>query len=178
MSDLVETSYEAYKDAYSRYLAAFDLLTKNNVSCDPDTGIFTTYTAEPVGVFIPLRELIQWAVSVYIRSDDSCLSGHDKSFMSGIKHVDNIMKHEEMSVQIDQLLKSCVKFKGEVKKYGELGVFSPSFSLTCIWEDISFIPVDKKYKRQRKNYNKYLKGQLVTEVVEELNQIIEKCIVV
>lgn len=176
MSNLIETSYQAYKNAHSRYLEALDLLTKNNVSCDSATGIFTTCPAEPVDVFISLRELIQWAVSVHTRSDKSCLSGGERSFMSGIKHIDNMMKHEDTSIQIDELLRSCVKYKGEIKKYGNIGVFSPTFSLTCIWEDISHIPVDDQFITQRKNYNKNLKDQLVTETVDKLNKIIEKYI--
>lgn len=126
-------------------------------------------------MFIALEELIHKAIIIYDGElKDFKLKGKDKSFMSGVKHIDNLVKHNTEKIEILDIISSTPKIQSEKVNGMAKNRFRVNMELVNFWNDIKDIPCDDKWMNQRNNYNIHLKGKLVIDTVQCINLIIEK----
>jgi len=95
----------------------------------------------------------------------------EQKFMSGVMHVDNILKHEkDTKVEVWDFVRTYPKFSMGMNN----GVLSTNVQTSFCFMDISFIPVDKDNQTKRNNYNQYIKDKDVVEVVNNITFILKQ----
>lgn len=94
--------------------------------------------------------------------------------MSGIKHIDNTLKHTEYNFEIWDFLRMYSKHEITGKK-NEKG-FNINYRVIPAFQfqDISSIPCEEKWKNQRNAYNDKIKDKDMNEVISEVDKILKK----
>jgi len=173
MSELLKPGYDAFLFAYQRFHENYEKMTKESVEYKPN-GIIGTKPPMNETTFTSLCEVIHWGVVLYARLSSNQLKSEDKLFLSGIKHIDNLIKHDKRAfVMLDNANKiSCSPVPVSENR------FSVDFKITiaCFWSDISKIPCEKGWEPQRDNYNKFLKDKEVLDSINKFKLIIEGCL--
>lgn len=172
---MLDVNLNNYKRELTQFNNAYDSFQKDNVNRKNALNC-NVVTVDPRDVFSYLEGLIHWAVMIYDNGPEINLSSDDIGFMSGIKHVDNTLKHTEdqQEIHITNLISSTPKITSTLLKFTRKPMPIISAELISMWQDISFIPVKKNFKDQRTNYNKYLKGKEIQLSIQKLDRIIKK----
>lgn len=81
--------------------------------------------------------------------------------ISGLKHVNNLYKHEKNFI------------KANTSKEGITFPISFPFQLMhWEWDNIDHIPVEKKNESQRNNYNLFLRGKIVRDILGYISEFL------
>lgn len=114
------TKLDAEKIKYLRALEDFETQYekfKNENVKKTSPVSFEVTTVEPVEVYIALSQYIHSAaVLIETGIDITQISGKNRSFISAIRYIDNLLKHGKEEIGIEELLSSTPKMSGEVKK--------------------------------------------------------------
>lgn len=169
---MLDVNLNNYKRELAQFNNTYDSFQKDNANRINALKI-TVFTAEPSDAFSYLEGLIHWAVRIYDTGPKINLSSDDIGFMSGIKHVDNTLKHTEdqQDILITDFISSTPKITRTLLKVTRKPQYITNGELVSFWQDISSLPV--KYKNQLVNYNKYLKGNEIQLSVKRLDRIIK-----
>lgn len=175
------TKLDAEKIKYSRALEDFETQYekfKNENVKKTSPVSFEVTTVEPVEVYIALSQYIHSAaVLIETGIDITQISGKNRSFISAIRYIDNLLKHGKEEIGIEELLSSTPKMSGEVKKIGYGKAVTADMVVVSLWKDIpSHITIARENIGQKNNYDLCIKGQEVIETVNILDAIIRKYI--
>lgn len=165
--DNIELSIKAYIRARKRV----DDGCEAYISICKDEGQNTIVLSEDIEPFASIRESISWAVSLYEKVDKSEKHEDSICFMSGVKFIDNIMKH---NMEVFFLYSFCrpgihISVKVEENDTGPL------------IEDIEMEPlllfgeaenIKGRWKTQRENYSNKIQGKPVKTIMDELDKIL------
>lgn len=174
MGDMIALTYEAYKLAYKEFIREYDSYSKRNIERTNDLAC-SVYTEEPDSVYLKLQDVIHKTCILYDKKIIKCkLSQDEKGFMSGVKHVDNIIKHEDSIQDIAELIASASRISSIVSKVTVVPKMIMNLRLVNVWADLSKLPLRDKDQRKRANYNKYLKKETLDSTVGRINEIVDK----
>ena len=169
MSDLFRYAKIAYVKACEEFNWVAKKYNDTHISIQ-NNGIIEYKSEEALPVFICISNVIHKAIEWYVRIDKSKLAQKQKDLFSGVRHVDNILKHENKThIEIYDFIRPCPKFEIVRKN----GVIKPNVSCSYVFMDIEYIPCDKEYISQRKNYNRFLNGKDVIEIFDQISHILE-----
>lgn len=175
------TQLDAEKIKYSRALEDFktqyEKFKNENVRKTSPVN-FEVTTVEPVEVYIALRQYIHSAaVLIETGIDVTRISGENRSFISAIRYVDNLLKHGKEEIGIEELLSSTPKMSGKVKRILHGKAVTADMFVVSFWKDIpSRITIAPENMKQKNNYDLKIKGKEVIETVNTLDAIIKRYI--
>lgn len=170
MADLLECAKIAYIKACNDLNEAGKRFNGKHINIQED-GIIKYCSEEAIEPFICIGNVIHKAVEVYVRLDNRNMKEEERKFMSGVMHVDNILKHEkDTKVEVWDFVRTQPKFS-IVGKNGEI---SANVQTGFFFMDISFIPVDDKNQRKRNNYNEYIKDKDVVDIINNITFILKQ----
>ena len=171
MKSYVDVALEAYKKAQKEFYDEYD---KYENLCK-EAGDNVVILSDDINAFIAMRQMIGWAVSLYDRIDKKNIQKAEISFMSGIKYIDNILKHEKASFNLYSILGPGMLISVQVDddKDGPI-IQEVSIKPRLVWGDLIKIPEKLEYRNQRDNYFKYIQKQGILESLNKLEEIIYK----
>jgi len=170
MADLLECAKVAYVKACEDFNAVGKKFNDRHIKVQ-ENGIIQYQSEEAVEPFICIGNVIHKAVEVYVRLDQRKMKMDEQRFMSGVMHVDNILKHEkDTKVELWDFVRTQPKFSISEKN----GTLSTNVQMGFFFMDISFIPVDSQNQKKRDNYNAYIKGKDVVDVVNNITFILKQ----
>lgn len=171
MINNIDLGINSYNKAKERFFIEHDAYIK---LCK-DEGENTVVLSENTEAFAALREIITWAVFLYDRVEKGIVSEDDKSFMSGIKYIDNVLKHEKSVFELYSVQCPGVKIIIDAVD-GENGpdINSIEIEPQLVWGGLDNIPAKSKYIKQRENYFNYVKESGLLESINKMDMIINK----
>ena len=171
MVNNVDIALEAFKEAQKRFYKELNAFIE---LCE-EKGKNTVVLSEDIGAFTAMREMIIWAVSLYDRIEKQRVSEEDKAFMSGIKYIDNVLKHEKEIFELFSILSPGIKISVDVEdnQNGPI-IRDVQMESQLVWGDLKGIRVNPKFEKQRDNFFNYVKKLEITKSIEKLDMIIEK----
>ena len=176
MATKFEVEKKKYIQALEELKVQHEIFRRENVK-KTSKGTFTVYTAEPIDFYIALSNFIHSAAIIIETGVKGKMSGKNRSFISAIRYVDNLIKHEEQEINIDELMSSTPKLGGQVKNAGGKFSFKPETELVSFWKDIpARIKVDERNKGQKANYDIHLRGKKVMKTMDTLDGIVKNYI--
>ena len=138
---------------------------------------FDVYVEEPVSLYIAVSDYIHSAiVLIDICLDISRINGKDRSFLSGVRFIENIVKHEKQNMDITEFLSATPKMIGSGKRNENGLKLNVNMEIDSFWQDMLPMQVAPENERQKNNYEFYVKGKRVMDTVNELDGIIRKYI--
>ncbi len=170
MKNNIEIAVDGYVKARERFFS-INRAYLDECKKARDNMVILTEESE---IFLAIREVISWAVALYERIDKQKILAIDKHFMSGIKYIDNVIKHENTKFSFYTILRPGINISVEVEGDPNLNIKNVSMDSCILWGDMDEIPTNKHNSSQRKNYNKYVKRQSVCESVEKINDLLRK----
>lgn len=167
----IDVSLKAYKDSQKEF---HDKYVEYEKLCK-EAGKSTVVLSDISNAFIAMREMISWAVSLYDRIDRENMTKDEISFMSGIKYINNILKHEKTNFNPNDVLGPGMLISAQVddKKDGPI-IQDVSIEARLVWGDLQNIPEKSKYMSQRDNYFQYIQKHGILEIMDKLDKIIYK----
>lgn len=173
MSRFLDTAEVGYKNACIRCVDEQRKFAEKNIKYE-NNGIVAVHVEDSMEIFNALTEIIHWAVGIYDRLDKNFIDEEDKKMMSGIKHIDNILKHTEYDFEMWNFLRMYSKHDITGKR-NEKGIclnykVTPAFQ----FQDISSIPCEEKWRNQRNAYNDKIKNKDMNEVISAVDKILKK----
>lgn len=170
MADLLEVAQIAYIKACKEFNEAAKRYNDTHINIQ-ENGEINYCSGEAIVPFMCIVDVIHKAVDVYCRLEQGQMTEAERKFMSGVMHVDNIMKHEkDTKVEVWDFVRTHPKFSISKKD----GILTTNIQTGFFFEDISFIPVDSKNQAKRNNYNEYIKGKDVVDVLNNITFIIKQ----
>ncbi len=136
-----------------------------------DQGKHTVVLSENIEPFVSIREAISWAVSLYERIADSEKHEDIIHLMSGIRFIDNIMKHNK---EIFFLYSFCCPGYNISVKVDDDDT-GPIIQEVAIEPLLIFGQCENiigKYESQYKNYNYNIQGKSIKTIMNELDKIL------
>ena len=173
MTEMDQAAELAYKKACLRFIDEYIKFNNKYVSLSTN-GIFSVETASGIEPFIALGEVIHWTVIMYDKLDKAALSPSERALMSGIKHIDNIVKHEKAKFDVSDFIKTVPKNSVKGTNRGDKMSIKWQVTLCFFFQDISMIPVEPDWRIQRKNYNTNIKDKEVNDVISQIDKILKK----
>ena len=173
MSNFLDTAEIGYKNACLRCIDEQVKFNKKHVTYNKN-GIIDVRVEDSNEIFIALSEIIHWSVEIYDRLDKRFIDEEDKKIMSGVKHIDNILKHTEQNFELWNFLRLYSKheIKGS-KKDGNLNL-NYRIVLAFQFQYISSIPCEEKWQNQRQYYNDKIKEKDMNEVVSMIDKVLKE----
>ena len=172
MSDTLDVYYSNFLNHLKEFYKRYDSFSKDNAKTINQLR-FTVFTQKPVDLFSSLIDSIHNAVLLYDNhlEHNGKLSQEDKSFMSAIKCVENILKHTKNPPKITDLITSTPQLLSTVLLVTRVPQWVTGAKLISTWNDISAL--QGVYEGQRTNYNKHLKGKELLVTLQALEKIIK-----
>ena len=122
-----------------------------------------------------MRELISWAVALYDRIDKRNVTAHDISFMSGIKYIDNIIKHEGNLFTLYAILRPGINLSVKIEEDTEGPNIKDVKMTPCIvWGNLDNIPCKPQFRSQRNNYFNIVQKLSVCKCINNIDGILKK----
>lgn len=169
MSNNIDGAFDAYNKAKQRFCEEHDAF----VSLCKEKGENTVVLSQDAGAYIALKETISWAVALYDRTNKKNFSKHEISFMSGIKFIDNTIKHTKAVFDIYAILHPGVTITLDAEDSNEGPKLNGVELKPClVWGKLDNIPIVKKYENQRQNYFAYVAKLGVVESIMKMDTII------
>lgn len=152
---------------------------KNENVTQTSTMNFNVYTAEPLEFYISVSDVIHSAcVILETGVDKKSISGKNRSFISAIRYIDNLIKHGEKEIKIEELISSTPKIMGKGSNKNGILTFKPQIELESFWKEIPpWIEVKEQNRNQKANYEMYIQGKKVIDTIESLDKVVKKYIV-
>lgn len=173
MSSFLDTAELGYKNACLRCIDEQVKFTNSHVLYR-DEGIVKIRVEDSKEIFSSFSEIIHWAVEIYDRLDQSLIDEEDRKVMSGIKHIDNILKHTEQNFEIEAFLRMYAKHEIRGKKNGEAVNINYRIIPAFQFQDIAYIPCSSKWANQRQAYNDKIKGKDMNDVISNVDKVLVK----
>lgn len=167
--EFINVAITGYKKACMRYIGEQVLYNQKNVNATKENTILVT-PKEGDEIFAALTEVVSWVVKLYDRMTVDSVTQSEKKFMSGIKYIDNTLKHEKSEFSIYDFIK--IGSKHEIKKVGNS--LNVSMRIVFTFSDVSQIPVDEKWKNQRDNYMNNIMDKDTNDIIVEAERILKK----
>ena len=132
------------------------------------------YDVEP---FASLTETLFWAMSIFDLKkelDNSTDYSSIEKYMSALRLIVNIMKHTKTAFNPYVFSHPGVSISVGVTD-GENGPIIEDVQIkpTLIFADITDVIIEKRNKNQEKNYNNLIKGKKLSDIMDQLDMIIE-----
>lgn len=169
MINNIDLAINSYNKAKGRFLIEHDTYIK---LCNDKSAIVLSENAE---AFAALREVITWIVFLYDRIKKAQVTDDDKFFMSGIKYIDNVLKHEKSVFELYSVQRPGFTITVDAVD-GESGpeIKSVEWEPCLVWGELEKIPVKAEYIKQRENYFKFVKEEGVLKSINKMDAIINK----
>lgn len=167
--EFIDASILAYKKACVRFINEYARFNNENRKKTGEYSILAT-PKDGDEIFISLCEVFSWTTKLYDRMDKNNLDSNEKGFMSGVKFVDNTLKHEKTGFQISDFIKTAIMHTIEKRKKN----ISCGMRFVFTFTDIPHIPMNPNWKSQRDNYLSFLNEKDVTDVLIEAEKILKK----
>lgn len=173
MSNNIDGAFDAYNKAKERFFTEHDAYIK---LCK-DKGNNIVVLSQDAGAYIALKETISWAVVLYDRTNNVKFTKQEIRFMSGIKFIDNTIKHTKVVFDIYAILRPGTNITLDVEDNKEGPKLNGVEIEPClVWGKLDNIPIEKEYENQRHNYFTYVNKLGVVECINKMDAIIRnKC---
>lgn len=174
MEDLLDAQYLMYKEDYVAFEMEYKDFQKRNTK-RVNSLQCSVYTETATTVYMKLNRLIHSAIILYDNKVSLVgLDDYETKFMSGFKHIDNLIKHNKQPLDIADLISSTPQLQSSVLRVTRLPQLWFDVRLISMWMDLSSIPCEPRWQNQRNNYNTYLKGKMVIDTIHEMDRILRK----
>lgn len=162
-------------EAYLKACKRFTNENENFINLCKEQGKSTIVLSQDGGAVIALREAIAWAMSLYDKVDKNIITSEDKAFMSGIKYIDNVWKHEDINFGLYSIMCPGMKISvGVDEEYGKPEIKDVNIEPTLVWGELEDFPVKSQNKKQRRNFFTEVKKYSVIESLEKIDCILKK----
>jgi hypothetical protein len=169
MINNIELSIKAYIQARKRVNEGYDAY----ISQCNEHGKNTVVLSEDIEPFVSIREAISWAVSLYEKIPESAKDEDVIRFMSGIKFLDNRLKHNKGIFSLYTFCRPGIKISVAVDDNEETPIIREvSMEPTLVFGNAENI--FEGAECQLKNYLKEVQGKSIRIVMDKLDQIINK----
>lgn len=129
---------------------------------------------ENAKLYKPLRQAILCAAELF---DDIPITEKDRRFISGVKYVNNVLKHFDKQIfSMNEIFSEGFKISTKIDDTDPKGLHITDVKITpkFLFGEMENIKCDEEYKRQRMNYMNNLKLKEVTVILKELESLIDK----
>lgn len=177
MATIFESTITAYKLACLEFIKQYKTFIHSHISV-MDTGHFMYHSEDIEKPFKYLSDVLHYAVVIYDTIEKEIISAEDKKYMSGIKCIDNMTKHqgEYKDYTLDNFVKPIPEISTQIDQVinEEDVIVSFHMSLKFIFQDISNI--ESRYEEQKRNYMENICGKEANEVISKIDKILKKYI--
>lgn len=142
-----------------------------------NAGTNTVVLYNDVEPFASLNETLFWAMSIFDLKkelDYSTDYSEIERFMSALRLIVNIMKHSKTDFDPYVFSHPGISISVRVTD-GENGPTFEDVQIkpTLAFADITDVIIEKRNKNQKKNYNNLIKGKKLSDIMDQLDTIIE-----
>lgn len=176
MATILDVEKEKYIEKYKIMKAEYTRFKRDNVQ---QQGLmeFSVHVEEPIQLYSTVSDFIHQAMVVIETSGIRIGNGEERSFISAIRYIDNLVKHEKQSIDIDELITSTPDLAGYGYNGANVFSFRADVSLESFWRDIpSRIKIQSQNAKQKNQYDLKLKEKKVIDTMEKLKEIVDKYI--
>ena len=123
--------------------------------------------------FAAISEAFFWAISLYDKIDKSLIDKNTIGLMSGIKYVNNVMKHCDEVFALYSFCHPgiCISVKVDDGEDGPI-IQTVNIDSTLVFGKIEDIPVKPVNKNQRKNYVTWLQEKSIPVILKSLDNVL------
>lgn len=174
--NLLESSINAYKLSCLDYINEYKKYVSAHVK-PTGAGVFQVKLEGIERPFKYLSDVLHWGVAIYDTIDKNVILDSDKSYMSGVKFIDNMTKHQADYTAYDlwTFVHPSPEYSTKVNSVEGNNVnVGFQMNLKFIFQDISNITIDPKYANQKQNYINNICGKDVNEIISKMEKIIKK----
>lgn len=174
--NILDTSINSYKLSCLDFIREYKNYVEKHAKVT-GVGRFEVKTDGVERPFKYLNDVLHWGVMIYDTIDKTCIDDVDKTYMSGVKFVDNMTKHQADYASYDlwEFVRPVSEFSSKVNSVqGDIVNVGLGMKLKLVFQDISNITVDSKYDNQKRNYMNYICGRNVNEIISNMEKIIKK----